>query len=61
LISPNPNFPDPQCLDRRIPDKQTLIEEIAAWERDRIAKHTKASWHFTTPGSNSGTSTLQSD
>ena len=24
-----------QCLDRRIPDKQTLIEEIAAWEHDR--------------------------
>ena len=22
-----------QCLDRRIPDKETLIEEIAAWER----------------------------
>ena len=20
-----------QCLDRRIPDKQTLIEEVAAW------------------------------
>ena len=23
-----------QCLDRRIPDKQTLIDEIAAWEDD---------------------------
>ncbi|HEY6374617.1 MAG TPA: IS630 family transposase [Edaphobacter sp.] len=38
-----------QCLDRRIPDKQTLIDEIAAWEQDRNAKHTKANWHFTTP------------
>src|SRR6266852_1001994 len=38
-----------QCLDRRIPDKQTLIEEIAAWENDRNANHTKANWHFTTP------------
>ena len=37
-----------QCLDRRIPDKQTLIEEIAAWECDRNAHHTKANWHFTT-------------
>jgi hypothetical protein len=37
-----------QCLDRRIPDKQTLIEEIAAWEDDRNAQHTKANWHFTT-------------
>ena len=38
-----------QCLDRRIPDKQTLIDEIAAWEHDRNANHTKADWHFTTP------------
>ena len=38
-----------QCLDRRIPDKQTLVEEIAAWEHDRNANHTKANWHFTTP------------
>jgi hypothetical protein len=35
-----------QCLDRRIPDKQTLIEEIAAWEHDRNANHTKADWHL---------------
>ncbi len=39
----------PQCLDRRIPDKQTLIEEIAAWQDDRNANHAKANWHFTTP------------
>ena len=38
-----------QCLDRRIPDKQTLIDEVAAWEQQRNANHTKASWHFTTP------------
>jgi hypothetical protein len=38
-----------QCLDRRIPDKQTLIAEIAAWEHERNADHTKANWHFTTP------------
>ncbi len=38
-----------QCLDRRIPDKQTLVEEIAAWEQDRNANHAKAHWHFTTP------------
>jgi hypothetical protein len=37
------------AVDRRIPDKQTLIEEIAAWEHDRNANKTKASWHFTTP------------
>jgi len=38
-----------QCLDRRIPDKQTLIDEIAAWERQRNAHNTKANWQFTTP------------
>jgi len=38
-----------QCLDRRIPDKQTLVEEIAAWEHDRNVNNTKANWQFTTP------------
>ena len=38
-----------QCLDRRIPDKQILIEEVAAWEQDRNANHANANWHFTTP------------
>ena len=37
-----------QCLDRRIPDKQTLIEEVAAWEDDRNKNRTKADWQFTT-------------
>ena len=36
-----------QCLDRRIPDKQTLIEEVAAWEGDRNKNNTKADWQFT--------------
>jgi DDE superfamily endonuclease len=35
-----------QCLDRRIPDKQTLIGEIAAWEHDRNAQHTRSDWRF---------------
>ena len=37
-----------QCLDRRIPDKQTLIEEIAAWENGRNKNHAKTEWQFTT-------------
>lgn len=37
-----------QCLDRRIADKQTLIDEVGAWERHRNAHHAKADWHFTT-------------
>ena len=43
-----------QCLNRRIPNKQILIEEIAAWEHDRNANHTKADWHMrSTNGSSS--------
>ena len=38
-----------QCLDRRIPDKQALRDEIAAWQHDRNANKSKANWHFTTP------------
>ena len=37
-----------QCLDRHIPDKDTLIGEIAAWQAERNRKHTKADWQFTT-------------
>ena len=37
-----------QCLNRRIPEKQIFIEEVAAWEPDRNANRTKADWHFTT-------------
>jgi hypothetical protein len=39
--------PSSQCLDRRIPDKQTLTEEVSAWEGDRNKHHAKAKWHFT--------------
>ena len=37
-----------QCLDRRIPDKDALTGEIAAWQAERNRKHTKADWQFTT-------------
>jgi hypothetical protein len=37
-----------QCLDRRIPDKQTLVSEVAAWQDHRNKHHTKADWRFTT-------------
>jgi hypothetical protein len=37
-----------QCLDRRIPDKLKLIEEVAAWEEHRNKHHAKADWQFTT-------------
>jgi hypothetical protein len=36
-----------QCLDRRIPDQQTLTEEVAALEDRRNKKRVKADWQFT--------------
>lgn len=38
-----------QCLDRRIPDKATLAQEVATWVRDRNAAQTTIDWRFTTP------------
>ena len=37
-----------QCLNRRIPDKQTLVEEVADWQGRRNNNHAKADWQFTT-------------
>ena len=37
-----------QCLDRRIPDKDTLTKEVAAWRNQRNKNHTKADWQFNT-------------
>jgi hypothetical protein len=37
-----------QCLDRRIPDKATLIKEVSAWQDNRNGHHAKADWQFKT-------------
>jgi len=37
-----------QCLDRRIPDLETLSREVAAWQRARDAAAVKVDWQFTT-------------
>jgi len=37
-----------QCLDRRVPDKDTLTKEVAAWRNERNKTHAKADWQFTT-------------
>jgi hypothetical protein len=37
-----------QCLDRRIPDKETLIREVKAWEYQRNSEIIKVHWQFTT-------------
>jgi DDE superfamily endonuclease len=36
-----------QCLDRRIPDKGTLVAEVANWERRRNAEKARINWMFT--------------
>jgi hypothetical protein len=36
-----------QCLDRRIPNKQALTDQVAAWQGDRNKHHAKADWQFT--------------
>jgi hypothetical protein len=35
-----------QCLDRRIPDEDTLKREVAAWEHQRNAEQAAIDWRF---------------
>ena len=37
-----------QCLDRRIPNREILAQEIAAWEQARNAQQATINWRFTT-------------
>ena len=37
-----------QSLDRRIPDKPSLVREVAGWEQNRNRRNAKAEWQFTT-------------
>ncbi len=37
-----------QCLDRRIPDLQTLIDETQAWQHHRNTGTKTIDWHFKT-------------
>jgi hypothetical protein len=37
-----------QCLNRRIPDQETLTCEVAAWESKRNQDAVKVNWRFTT-------------
>jgi len=36
-----------QCLNRRIPDEQTLDREVAHWQKQRNLLQAKVDWHFT--------------
>lgn len=42
------NVLNSQCLDRRIPDKEILINEVAAWEKERNKQAATVNWQFTT-------------
>jgi transposase len=35
-----------QCLDRRIPDQETLGTEVGAWEQARNEQHATVNWRF---------------
>ena len=37
-----------QCLNRRIPDKQTLAQEVAHWQNQRNILQAKVDWQFST-------------
>ena len=37
-----------QCLDRRLPDRDTLTRQVAAWEHARNTAESKVVWQFTT-------------
>ena len=37
-----------QCLNRRLPDKPTLVHETAAWETSRNTARCRIDWQFTT-------------
>ncbi len=37
-----------QCLDRRIPDEDTLRREVSAWEEPRNEQQATIDWQFTT-------------
>jgi hypothetical protein len=39
---------DRQCLDRRIPDKPTLVTQVLAWQQARNARGPCTDWRFTT-------------
>ncbi len=42
------NVPVRQCLARRIPDRDTMVREVAAWQTRRNADKRPVNWRFTT-------------
>ena len=50
-----------QCLDRRIPDKATLVREVTAWMHNRNVQQSGIDWRFTTPTHASNSSASSGD
>ncbi|MDR1084586.1 MAG: IS630 family transposase, partial [Deltaproteobacteria bacterium] len=36
-----------QCLNRRIPDMETMKSEVNAWQKDRNNRTSNIKWQFT--------------
>ena len=36
-----------QCLNRRIPDLETMKKEVGAWEKERNQQKATVNWRFT--------------
>ncbi|MDE2938273.1 MAG: transposase [Chloroflexota bacterium] len=47
-----------QCLDRRIPDQETLGQETRAWQDQRNQEAVRAYWRFTTQDARTRLSSL---
>ncbi len=50
-----------QCLDRRIPDQETMKTEVEAWQERRNAADTKVRWRFRTDDARIGLKSLYPD
>jgi hypothetical protein len=37
-----------QCVDRRLPDLKTLVQEVQAWQKQRNDEVVKVLWQFKT-------------
>ena len=43
-----------QCLERRIPDRETLRGEVETWHKSRNRDAVRVNWRFTTEDAASG-------
>ena len=48
LLRPSSACSPGSALDRRIPDRETLVSETTAWTHDRNVEQTTIDWRFTT-------------